>query len=136
MASDHADRSIEGRKHGGHRSNCVLIWIEGMGEHECAIDRCEASNCSKMHKVQASIHHYKDATPQRTPYTAPTASLKDAAQQQCYSMIHPAALATGLTQFLERFKTQMTQKRPLFSREGFWYGSGRLVTFVHVIGCC
>ena len=56
--------------------------------------------------------------------------------QQSYSKIHPAALATGLTQCVRKFKTQMTQERPLFSREGFRYGSGRPVTLANVIDCC
>lgn len=92
-----------------------LILVVGSTEHE------------------APIEHYKDSTPHSTTYTAPTDFFKDAASLQ---QDPPCSTCDRPDSICKQIQNTMTQKRPLFSREGFRYGSGRPVTLANVINCC
>ena len=80
MVSDHADRSIEGRKHGGHLSSFCLGFSEKSTSMNALLKYVHSLIVMLgLMEHKSSIKHYKDPTPQRAPYTAPTDFFKDAA---------------------------------------------------------
>ena len=79
MVSDHADRSIEGRKHGGHLlSFCLGFSEESVSVNALLKDVHSLTLVLGLMEYESPIEHYKDPTRQRAPYTAPTDFFKDA----------------------------------------------------------
>ena len=80
MVSDHADRSIESRKHRGHLSSfCLGFSEESVSMNALLKDVHSLILVLGLMEYKSSIEHYKDPTPQRALYTAPTDFFKDAA---------------------------------------------------------